>query len=64
VRSRGPQRALLHESFPSFSSGETVSWPMLLDEQIVAIEQAFVEGGIRHAFGGAQALAYYGSVRA
>jgi len=37
---------------------------MLLDEQIVAIEQAFVDAGIPHAFGGAQALAYYGSVRA
>jgi len=37
---------------------------MLLDEQIVAIERAFVEAGIPHAFGGAQALAYYGSVRA
>ena len=37
---------------------------MLLDEQIVAIENAFVAAGIPHAFGGAQALAYYGSVRA
>ena len=37
---------------------------MLLDEQIVAIERAFVEAGIPHAFGGAQALAYYGDVRA
>jgi hypothetical protein len=37
---------------------------MLLDEQIVAIEQAFSQAGIPHAFGGAQALAYYGSVRA
>lgn len=37
---------------------------MLLDEQIAALEQAFVEAGIPHAFGGAQALAYYGSVRA
>jgi hypothetical protein len=37
---------------------------MLLDEQIVAIERAFTEAGIPHAFGGAQALAYYGSVRA
>ena len=37
---------------------------MLLDEQIVAIERAFVEAGIAHAFGGAQALAYYGTVRA
>jgi len=37
---------------------------MLLDEQIVAIENAFVAAGIPHAFGGAQALAYYGSIRA
>jgi len=37
---------------------------MLLDEQIVAIERAFTAAGIPHAFGGAQALAYYGSVRA
>lgn len=37
---------------------------MLLDEQIVAIERAFAAAGIPHAFGGAQALAYYGSVRA
>lgn len=37
---------------------------MLLDEQIVAIERAFVAAGIPHAFGGAQALAYYGDVRA
>ena len=37
---------------------------MLLDEQIVAIERAFTEAGIPHAFGGAQALAYYGNVRA
>ncbi|CAG1009474.1 hypothetical protein MYXO_03872 [Myxococcaceae bacterium] len=37
---------------------------MLLDEQIVAIEGAFAAAGIPHAFGGAQALAYYGSVRA
>jgi hypothetical protein len=37
---------------------------MLLDEQIVAIERGFVEAGIPHAFGGAQALAYYGNVRA
>jgi hypothetical protein len=36
---------------------------MLLDEQIVALERAFTEAGIPHAFGGAQALAYYGSVR-
>jgi len=37
---------------------------MLLDEQIVAIEEAFGLAEIPHAFGGAQALAYYGSVRA
>jgi hypothetical protein len=37
---------------------------VLLDEQIVAIERAFVDAGIPHAFGGAQALAYYGDVRA
>lgn len=37
---------------------------MLLDEQIVSIERAFVAAGIPHAFGGAQALAYFGSVRA
>jgi len=37
---------------------------VLLDEQIVAIERAFVAADIPHAFGGAQALAYYGSVRA
>ena len=29
---------------------------MLLDDQIVAIERAFVAAGIPHAFGGAQAL--------
>ncbi|MDJ0786969.1 MAG: hypothetical protein QNK05_09210 [Myxococcota bacterium] len=37
---------------------------MLLDEQIVAIERAFLAADIPHAFGGAQALGYYGSVRA
>lgn len=37
---------------------------MLLDEQIVTIENAFAAAGIPHAFGGAQALAYYGSIRA
>ena len=37
---------------------------MLLDEQIVAIEQVFGDAGIPHAFGGAQALAYYGPIRA
>lgn len=37
---------------------------MLLDEQIVAIEHTFELAGIPHAFGGAQALAYYGPIRA
>jgi hypothetical protein len=37
---------------------------MLLDEQILAIEGAFSEAAIPHAFGGAQALAYYGPIRA
>ena len=37
---------------------------MLLDEQIVAIENAMAEAEIPHAFGGAQALAYYGPIRA
>jgi len=37
---------------------------MLLDEQIVALEQALAGAGIPHAFGGAQALAYYGPIRA
>ena len=37
---------------------------MLLDEQIVALENAFVAADIPHAFGGAQALGYYGSIRA
>lgn len=37
---------------------------MLLDEQIVALERALGEAGIPHAFGGAQALAYYGPIRA
>lgn len=37
---------------------------MLLDEQIVAIEKAFVAAAIPHAFGGAQSLAYYGPIRA
>ncbi len=37
---------------------------MLLDEQIVAIEGAFDAAAIPHAFGGAQALAYYGPIRA
>jgi len=37
---------------------------VLLDEQIVALEQALGAAGISHAFGGAQALAYYGPIRA
>jgi len=37
---------------------------VLLDEQIVAIERAFSAAGLPHAFGGAQALGYYGDVRA
>jgi hypothetical protein len=37
---------------------------MLLDEQIVALEGALADAGIPHAFGGAQALAYYGPIRA
>jgi hypothetical protein len=37
---------------------------MLLDEKIVAIEKALQAEAIPHAFGGAQALAYYGTVRA
>ncbi len=37
---------------------------MLLDEQIVAIERGFAGADIPHAFGGAQALGYYGNVRA
>ena len=37
---------------------------MLLDEQIVAIERIFQAEDIPHAFGGAQALGYYGSIRA
>lgn len=37
---------------------------MLLDEQIVAIEEAFDRAKIPHAFGGAHALAYYGAIRA
>ncbi len=37
---------------------------LLLDEQIVAIEDAFARADIPHAFGGAQALAYYGPIRA
>ena len=37
---------------------------MLLDEQIVAIETALQSARVPHAFGGAQALAYYGAIRA
>ena len=37
---------------------------MLFDEKIVAIESALIEAGIPHAFGGANALAYYGTPRA
>ena len=37
---------------------------MLLDEKIVAIERALHQGDIPHAFGGANALAYYGTPRA
>lgn len=37
---------------------------MLLDEQIVTLERAFGEADIPHAFGGAHALGYYGSIRA
>lgn len=37
---------------------------MLLDEQIIAIEKALPNAAIPHAFGGAQALAYYGPIRA
>ncbi|MBW2273525.1 MAG: nucleotidyl transferase AbiEii/AbiGii toxin family protein [Deltaproteobacteria bacterium] len=37
---------------------------MLFDEKIVAIEQALQGADIPHAFGGANALAYYGTPRA
>lgn len=37
---------------------------MFFDEKIVAIERAFEAAGIPHAFGGANALAYYGTPRA
>ena len=37
---------------------------MLLDERIVAIERAFCAANLPHAFGGANALAYYGTPRA
>jgi len=37
---------------------------LLFDEKIVAIERALVEAELPHAFGGANALAYYGTPRA
>ena len=37
---------------------------MLFDEKIVAIEGALALADIPHAFGGANALAYYGTPRA
>jgi hypothetical protein len=37
---------------------------VLLDEKIVALQRAFEAAGIPHAFGGAQALAYYAAPRA
>ena len=37
---------------------------MLLDEKIIAIENALADAGIPHAFGGANALAYYATPRA
>jgi hypothetical protein len=37
---------------------------MLFDEKIVALEQALERAGIPHAFGGANAFAYYGIPRA
>lgn len=37
---------------------------MLLDEKLLAIERAFEDAGIPHAFGGANALAYYAAPRA
>ena len=37
---------------------------MLLDEKLVAIERALLGTDIPHAFGGANALAYYGTPRA
>ena len=37
---------------------------MLLDEKIVALENALEGAGIPHAFGGAHALAYYATPRA
>jgi len=37
---------------------------VFFDEKIVAIERALEDAGIAHAFGGANALAYYGTPRA
>lgn len=37
---------------------------LLLDEKIVAIERALLDADIPHAFGGANALAYYATPRA
>jgi hypothetical protein len=37
---------------------------VFFDEKIVAIERTLVAAGIPHAFGGANALAYYGTPRA
>ncbi|MDP6980067.1 MAG: hypothetical protein QF570_15930 [Myxococcota bacterium] len=37
---------------------------MYLDEKIVAVEHAMLAAGIPHAFGGANAFAYYGTPRA
>ena len=37
---------------------------MFFDEKIVAIEAALAAANIPHAFGGANALAYYGTPRA
>jgi len=37
---------------------------VFFDEKIVAVERALLEAGIPHAFGGANALAYYGTPRA
>ena len=36
---------------------------MLLDEQILALDRAFGDAEVPHAFGGALALAYYGTPR-
>jgi hypothetical protein len=37
---------------------------MFFDEKIVAIERALIDAELPHAFGGANALAYYGTPRA